>query len=98
MKLSHIILTGVVFALLFAGCDSSGTGGGGGYEIGDTGPSGVGFRKTWRKARSSSICSAACLSITRGQIPSLKRDHPVEMSDGFSIHSFIGKTGFRRII
>ena len=48
MKLSHIvILTGVVFALLFAGCDSSGAGDDGtvtyeigDYEIGDTGPAG----------------------------------------------------------
>lgn len=54
MKLSHIILTVVAFALLFAGCDSSGAGGGAGgggggdggtatYEIGDPGPSGVGI-------------------------------------------------------
>ena len=40
MKLSHTILTLVAFAFLFAGCDSTGAGGGGDggtvtYEIGD---------------------------------------------------------------
>ena len=44
MKLSHIlIMTVVAFAVVFAGCDSTGGGGGGSYEIGDTGPSGVGI-------------------------------------------------------
>ena len=45
MKLSHTILTLVAFAFLFAGCDSTGAGGGGDggtvtYEIGDPGPAG----------------------------------------------------------